>query len=272
MCSDAVCLVIGAGAGVGQAVVARFARAGFHACAVRRGSGSGRLSPTDGGSDAAALEAFCSGLQRQGLRASAHFADATDAAAMGALVERVEREIGPINVAVYNVGAQIGNRSLERTSHRAFELAFKLGSFGAFVLAKAVAPHMLRRGEGTLLFTSATAAHRGNAGQLAHTAAMSGRRHLAQSLAAELGPRGVHVATVNLDGMVYSPETLGRLMPDAFDAAVAKLRPTQSMIEPAAVAETYLALHLQPRCAWSFETDLRPWTEKHWYHSSPSRL
>jgi len=146
-------------------------------------------------------------------------------------------------------------------------MAWRMGSLGAFALAKEVAPYMLSRGGGTIIYTSATAAYRGNAGQHAHTMAMAGRRHLAQSLNNELGPQGIHVAHVNIDGMVNAPETLGKLMPELFQEAVASKQPTEEIIEPDAVADTYYMLHKQPRSAWTFDMDIRPWTTSPWFNS-----
>ena len=111
------------------------------------------------------------------------FADGTEPVAVGALVERIEEQIGPIDFVNYNVGAQIGPRALDATSYRIFERAWRMGALGAFATAKEVSRHMLGRGRGTIVYTSATAAVRGNAGQHAHAAAMGGRRMLAQSLA-----------------------------------------------------------------------------------------
>ena len=135
---------------------------------------------------------------------------------MAKLIEHIESDVGPIHVAVYNIGAQVGNRSLEKTSYRIFNMALGMGAVGAFALAKECSPRMVQRGHGTLIYTSATAAYRGNKGQHAHTAAMGARRNLTQSLNAELGPKGIHVCHVNLDGPVDAPETIGKLMPEMY--------------------------------------------------------
>eukprot|EP00929_Paragymnodinium_shiwhaense_P106136 TRINITY_DN71313_c0_g1_i1.p1 TRINITY_DN71313_c0_g1~~TRINITY_DN71313_c0_g1_i1.p1 ORF type:complete len:295 (+),score=58.20 TRINITY_DN71313_c0_g1_i1:116-886(+) len=207
-----VCLVVGAGAGVGQAAARKFAREGFHVCCIRRGGGEGSLS----GSDAKErLTAFCDALKAEGYAASPFFADGTKPEDIKAVIERVEKEVGPIHVALYNIGAQIGSRTLEKTSYRVFELSWRNGSLGAFALAKEVSPYMLKRGHGTIIYTSSTAAFRGNRGQHAHTAAMAARRALSQSVNHELAREGIHVCHVNLDGPVDAPDTLGKLMPDA---------------------------------------------------------
>ena len=171
------------------------------------------------------------------------YADGTKPEEMGPLVASVENDVGPIHVMVYNIGAQVGVRSVEQTSYRIFEMAWRMGSLGAFVGAKEVAPHMLKRGGGTMIFTSATAALRGNQGQHAHTAAMAGRRALCQSLNHELGGGGIHVCCVNLDGPVLSPETLGKLMPELYRKYCDERLPRDQIILPEAVAETYFMLH-----------------------------
>merc|ERR1712110_993596 len=124
---------------------------------------------------------------------------------IAALFQKVEETIGPISFVNYNIGAQMGDRPLEATSYRIFEIGWRLGILGAFATAKEAAKYMVPRGRGTIVYTSATAAFRGKELQHAHTAAMGGRRMLTQSLAAELGPKGIHVVHVNIDGLVNAP-------------------------------------------------------------------
>ncbi|CAE8634026.1 unnamed protein product [Polarella glacialis] len=264
-----VCLVVGAGAGIGQAVARRFAEEGFHACCVRRGGGPGSISGDDAKQR---LEDFCAELRSEGHHASALFADATKPEEISALVKMVEQDLGPIDVAVYNVGAQVGNRLLENTSYRIFELAWRMGTLGAFALAKEVAPFMVGRGTGTVILTSATAAVRGNMGQHAHTAAMAGRRALGQSLNHELGRLGIHVCMVNIDGPVESPDTLGRMMPELYKKLLAEKGPQEKILLPKSVADTYYMLHCQRRDAWTLEMDLRPWGEAAWFNSDDRPL
>ena len=135
---------------------------------------------------------------------------------------------------------------------------------------------MVPRGHGTIVYTSASASMRGKEGQHAHTAAMGGRRMLTQSLAAELGPKGIHVVHANIDGLINAPETVGGFMKratgsdDAFAAVVRERQASESIVEPAAVAETYFHLHAQPRGVWTQELDLKPWTTKAWFSNSES--
>ena len=186
---------------------------------------------------------------------------------MGELIETIERDVGPIEVAIYNIGAQVGSRSLEKTSYRIFNLALSMGAIGAFALAKEVSPHMIKRGKGTIIYTSATAAYRGNAGQHAHTAAMGARKNLTQSISAELAPHGIHICHVNMDGPVDAPETIGKLMPEVFEKMLETKKPNDELLLPESIADTYWHLHTQPRNAWTLDLDLRPWKEQAWFNS-----
>lgn len=250
-----VCLVIGAGAGIGGNVAARFAREGYHAVLCRR-------------SDAQGLERSVGQIIEQGGTASGHLLNAIEADSIEERVAAIEADIGPIEVAVYNLGAQIGNRTLEDTSYRAFEMGWRLGNFGLFRLASVLFPYMERRGSGTLLITSATASVRGNAGQHSHAAAMGGRRMLAQTLNAEFAPKGIHVAHILIDGAVDAPDTLGKMLgPDQFQ----KLRESRGgehdgLMLPERIADTYLHVAQQHRSVWTHEMDLRAFSDRAWWN------
>lgn len=250
-----VCLVIGAGAGIGGTVGKRFAREGYHAVLCRR-------------SDEAGLAKLVGDIEDAGGTASGYLMNAV---AEGTIEERVaatEAEIGPIEIAVFNLGAQIGNRSLENTSLKAFEIGWRLATFGLFRLAQAVAPAMVERGSGTIIVTSATAAVRGNAGQHSHAAAMGGRRMLCQTLNAEYGPKGVHVAHIVVDGSVDAPDTLGKMLgPERYQ----QLRETRGMehdglMLPEKIADTYWHLAQQHRSVWTHELDLRSFSDSPWWN------
>mmetsp|Transcript_87564 Transcript_87564/g.280943 ORF Transcript_87564/g.280943 Transcript_87564/m.280943 type:complete len:196 (-) Transcript_87564:47-634(-) len=192
--------------------------------------------------------------------------DASKPGAIEGLVQRIEEEIGDLQVAVYNLGAQIGDRPLESIELKTFELGWRLGCEGLFRLAKAVSPSMLVRGSGAILVTSATAAVRGNAGQHSHAAAMGGRRMLCQTLNHELGRKGVHVCHFIVDGAVNAPDTLGKMIGvEAFE----KLRTDagDGILQPEAVAETFVHVASQHRSAWTFELDLRPYSTQPWWNS-----
>lgn len=254
-----VFLVIGAGAGIGGNAAVRFAAGGYHAVLARR-------------SDADGLARIVSQIEAAGGAASGTLLNAAEDGSIEELVERTERDIGPIHAALYNLGAQIGNRALEQTPHRIFELGWRLGTYGVFRLAHALFPHMVERAKtgahGTLLVTSATAAVRGNAGQHSHAAAMGGRRMLCQTLNAEFAPQGVHVAHVIVDGPVDAPDTLGKLLGDKFDA-FKQAKGSNGVIDPAELAETYWHLAHQPRNCWTHEVDVRPWTDTPWWNDNP---
>ena len=250
-----VCLVIGAGAGIGSNVASRFAREGYHAVLCRR-------------SDEEGLNRSVEGIVAGGGTASGFLLNAVAPDAIEERIAAVEADIGPIEVAVYNLGAQIGDRSLAETSHKVFELGWRLGTFGLFRMASAVCPLMVQRGRGTILVTSSTAAMRGNKGQHSHAAAMGGRRMLCQSLNAEFGPKGIHVAHIIIDGMVDAPDTLGRMLgADAFQ----RLRQERGqehdgLLLPAEIADTYFQLARQHRSAWTHEIDLRAFSDTPWWN------
>ena len=254
--AERVFLVIGAGAGIGGHAAMRFAQGGYHAVLARR-------------SDEAGLAKLVDAIEEAGGKASGTLLDAAADGTIEELVERVERDIGAIDTVLYNLGAQIGNRTLADTPHRTFELGWRLGCFGLFRLAQALTPHMVARGAGTILVTSATAAVRGNAGQHSHAAAMGARRMLCQTLNAEFAPQGVHVAHVVVDGSVDAPDTLGKLLGDRFEAYKAA-KGDDGVVDPAALAETYWHLAHQPRNCWSHEIDVRPFTDVPWWNDDPN--
>ncbi|MEP3050821.1 MAG: SDR family NAD(P)-dependent oxidoreductase [Erythrobacter sp.] len=250
-----VFLVIGAGAGIGGHAAARFASEGYHAVLARR-------------SDEAGLAKLVSEIEAKGGSASGTLLNAADDGTIEELIDRVESDIGPIETALYNLGAQIGNRALHDTPHRTFELGWRLGCFGLFRLAHAMLPAMVKRGRGNLLVTSATAAVRGNAGQHSHAAAMAARRMLCQTLNAEFGPQGIHLAHIVVDGSVDAPDTLGKLLGDKFEIYKAS-KGEDGVIDPGALAETYWHLAQQPKNCWTHEIDARPWTDTAWWNDNP---
>jgi len=252
---DPVCLVMGAGAGIGGNVGKRFAKGGYHAVLCRRSNEQG-------------LERLVQEIAAAGGAASGFLLNAAEANSIEERVAAVEKDIGPIEVVVFNLGAQIGDRALADTSYKAFEMGWRLATFALFRLASAVLPHMEARGHGTLLVTSATAAVRGNAGQHSHAAAMGGRRMLCQTLNAEFAPKGIHVAHILIDGSVDAPDTLGRMLgAERFQ----QLRETRGLehdglILPEKVAETYFHLAGQHRSTWTHEIDLRAFSDRPWWN------
>ena len=250
-----VCLVIGAGAGIGATVGKRFAKEGYHSVLCRR-------------SDVDGLNKSVAAIESEGGAATGYIVNAVDPDTIEEHIGHIEKNIGPIEVAVYNLGAQIGNRSLEETSYKAFEMGWRLGTLGLFRLASSVCPLMVERGKGTLLVTSATAAVRGNAGQHSHAAAMGGRRMLCQTLNAELSPKGIHVAHIVVDGAGDAPDTLGKMLgPEKFQ----EMRETRGnehdgLMLPTRIADTYFHLAQQHRSVWTHEVDMRSFSDLPWWN------
>ncbi len=249
-----VCLVIGAGAGIGGTVGKRFAREGYHAVLCRRSDGAG-------------LAKLVGEIEREGGDASGFLMNAIEENTIEERVGQVEADIGPIEVAIYNLGAQIGNRALPDTSYKAFEMGWRLGTFGLFRLARSVAPLMEERGGGMIIVTSATAAVRGNAGQHSHAAAMGGRRMLCQTLNAELSPKNIHITHVIVDGSVDAPDTLGKMLgPERFKALRETKGAADGLMLPEKIADTYYHIAQQHRSVWTHELDLRSFSDLPWWN------
>ncbi|MGZ5278253.1 MAG: SDR family NAD(P)-dependent oxidoreductase, partial [Caldimonas sp.] len=183
-------LVIGAGDSTGGAIARRFAREGFVACVTRR--------------TAVKLGPLVEAIRAEGGEAHGFASDARKEVDMETLVSHIEREIAPIEVAVFNVGANV-RFSLAETTERVYRKVWEMGALGGFLMGREVAKAMLPRGHGTIVFTGATASLRGSAGFCAFAGAKHALRALAQSMARELGPRGIHVAHVVIDGAIDTP-------------------------------------------------------------------
>ncbi len=250
-----VCLVMGAGAGIGGNVGMRFAQAGYHAVLCRRSDNEG-------------LDRLVAAIKDEDGSASGVLLNAVEPDSIEYCVATVEAEIGPIEVVVFNLGAQIGDRPLRDTTYKAFEMGWRLATFGLFRVASAVCPLMEGRGKGTILVTSATAAVRGNSGQHSHAAAMGGRRMLCQTLNAEFATKGIHVAHILIDGAVDAPDTLGKMLgPERFQ----QLRESRGMendglLLPDKIADTYFHLSQQHRSAWTHEIDIRAFSDRPWWN------
>jgi NAD(P)-dependent dehydrogenase (short-subunit alcohol dehydrogenase family) len=246
---------MGAGAGIGGNVAARFAKEGYHAALCRR-------------SDEDGLNRLVRGIQDDGGSASGYLLNAVKDNTIEDRVAAIEADVGPIEVVVFNLGAQIGNRTLADTTYKAFEMGWRMATFALFRIATAVCPGMEERGKGTILVTSATAAVRGNAGQHSHAAAMGGRRMLCQSLNAEFSAKGIHVAHIIVDGSVDAPDTLGKMLgAEKFQ----QLRESKGMehdglMLPAKIADTYFHVAQQHRSAWTHELDLRAFSDLAWWN------
>lgn len=241
--SKQACLVIGAGDDTGAAIGRAFAREGMVSCLVRRPR------------HADALEALAQSIRDDGLLAQAMPADARDEDAMTAVIETIERDVAPIEVAVFNIGANVQFPITETTS-RVYRKVWEMACFAGFLMGREVARHMLTRGHGTIIFTGATASTRGRERLSAFAGAKHALRALAQSMARELGPQNIHVAHTIIDGPIDS--TFIRENVPNVDA----LRDGDALLNPDHIAQNYVMLHKQPRTAWTHELDLRPWNER----------
>ncbi len=240
---DPVCLVIGAGDDTGSAISRAFARDGLHVVMVRRPRHLDKL------------EASAKTIRDAGGKATAKGIDARDPEAMAALIQDIETEIGPIEVAVFNIGANV-RFGIAETTPRVFRKVWEMAAYAGFLMAHNVLPHLLRREKGTIIFTGATASKRGAAGFSAFASAKHALQALAQSCARELGPKNIHVAHVVVDGMIDS-----KFIRENFKD-VDSWREEDAILSPDDIAANYVRLHHQPRNAWTFELDLRPWKEQ----------
>ena len=248
-----VCLVVGAGAGIGGTVAKKFASEGYYAYLARR-------------TDEKGLNKLIKEIKDGGGEASGSLLNVVDENSIEDLVNFVESEIGPIDTVIYNIGAQIGDRALAETSYKAFEMGWRMATFGLFRLAQVVTPKMKERQTGNIIVTSATSAVRGNKGQHSHAAAMGGRRMLCQSLNAEFSKDGIHVAHVIIDGAVDAPDTLGKMLgPELFEK-FKEQKGQNGMILPEEVAETYLFVAKQKKSTWTHEIDIRAFSDQAWWN------
>ena len=237
------CVVIGAGDGLGGAVARAFAREGLTVCVTRRPRHK------------EALEALAEAIRAEGGEAHAFGLDARREDDIVSFFETVERTIAPIEVLVFNIGANVRFPVVETTA-RVYSKVWEMACLAGFLAAREAARLMTQRGRGAILFTGATASLRGGAGYSAFAGTKQGLRALAQSLARELGPNGVHVAHIVIDGAIDGA-FIRSIMPDAAE----KLK-REEILAPDEIARNYVWLWRQGRSAWTFELDLRPWTER----------
>ena len=233
-------LIVGAGDATGGAIARRFAREGFVACVTRR--------------TADKLKPLVQSIKDSGGQAHGFGSDARDEAAVNELVATIEREIAPIEVAVFNIGANVRFNVID-TTERVYRKVWEMGALAGFLVGREAARAMLPRGRGTIIFTGATASLRGSAGFAAFAGAKHALRALAQSMARELGPQGIHVAHTVIDGAIDTP-----FIAENFPQRYA-LKDKDGILNPEHIAEAYWQLHCQPRSAWTHEMDLRPWME-----------
>lgn len=236
-----VVLVVGAGDATGGAIAKRFAQEGFVACVTRRSAD--KLAP------------LVDSIRAQGGDAHGFACDARKEDEVVALIEQIESQIGPIEAFVFNIGANVPCSILEETARKYFKI-WEMACFSGFLNAREVAKRMASRQRGTILFTGATAGLRGASGFAAFAGAKHGIRALAQSMARELGPMNIHVAHVVVDGAIDTD-----FIRDNFPEKYAT-KDADGILNPEHIANNYWYLHAQPRDAWTFELDLRPWSER----------
>lgn len=238
--ADKSIIVIGAGDALGGAIAKRFAREGYAAVIVRR--------------HADQLEALAQAIRDEGGEAHPVGLDARKEEDMVALFDRVEAEIAPVQVCVFNIGANV-RFPIAETTARVYFKVWEMAAFAGFLAGREAAKRMTPRGHGTILFTGATASVRGAVGFSAFSGAKHALRALAQSMARELGPKGVHVAHTIIDGAIDT-QWIAENFPERH-----KLKAQDGILNPDHIADAYWGLHSQPRDAWTHELDLRPWME-----------
>lgn len=236
-----VVLVVGAGDATGGAIAKRFAREGFIACVTRRSADK--------------LQPLVDAIKAEGGEAHGFACDARKEEDVIALIEDIETRLGPIEAFVFNIGANVPCSILEETARKYFKI-WEMACFSGFLNAREVAKRMVIRQRGTILFTGATAGLRGASGFAAFAGAKHGIRALAQSMARELGPMNIHVAHVVVDGAIDT-DFIRNSFPEKYAT-----KDQDGILNPEHIAENYWYLHSQPRDAWTFELDLRPWNER----------
>ncbi|HRD29280.1 MAG TPA: SDR family oxidoreductase [Caulobacter sp.] len=238
--SKKVVLVIGAGDATGGAIARRFAREGYAAVIVRR--------------DADKLTELAGQIRADGGEVHPFGVDARKEDQIVDLFAKVEAGIGPLEAVVFNIGANV-NFPIVETTARVYTKVWEMAAFAGFLTGREAAKYMLPRGRGTILFTGATASLRGGKGFSAFAGAKFALRALAQSMARELGPQGIHVAHPIIDGAIDTA-WIAENFPQRY-----ALKDQDGILNPDHIADAYWALHSQPRDAWTHELDLRPWME-----------
>lgn len=232
--NDRVCVIIGFGPGLGAAYAQTFSEAGYALGLLSRsGSGSEHLKTTD-------------------TSVRSYMCDAGDPGSLKEALAAVQNDLGPIDVAIYNADlAQFG--TLDDVSELQFEQSWRVGALGLFTTAKFLGSQMAERGSGAIIVSGATAALRGNLWTTAFAPSKSAQRILANALAKQLGPKGVHVAYLIIDGVIDTEDTRTNFAPN---------EPDDFFINPNQIAQTALMLAQQDKSAWTFELDIRPFGEK----------
>ncbi|MBN9582274.1 MAG: SDR family NAD(P)-dependent oxidoreductase [Afipia sp.] len=240
-----VVVLVGAGDAIGAAVARRFARGGYTVCIARR--------------DAAKSQGLVDEMAAEGRAVHAFSVDARQETEVQALFERIENDIGPVEVCLYNAGSNV-NKPLLDTTPKLFFKAWELACYGGFLVGREAGRVMLSRGRGTILFTGATASVRGGSGFAAFASAKFGLRAVAQAMARELGPKNIHVVHLLIDAAVDSDAIHQRIK--AAKGIDASDIPADSLTRTSSIADAYWFAHHQHRDGWTHELDLRPSVEK----------
>lgn len=235
-------LIVGAGDGIGRSCAHAFAAEGLTACVTRRARHADQL------------DALVAKIESGGGKARGFPCDARDEAETIALFDTIEAEVGPIEAVVFNIGANV-RFGIRETTAQVYRKVWQMAAFAGFLAGREAARVMVPRGRGTIVFTGATASMRGGTGFSAFAGAKFALRALAQSMARELGPQGIHVVHAVIDGAVDGAFIRG-LRPD-WEERLAE----EALLTPDHIAAEYVRLWRQPRDAWTHELDLRPWKE-----------
>ena len=236
-------IIIGAGVSTGSAITRKFAEMGYHVCPVRRERNFSEL------------EKLANGIKEAGYSATPFGVDARDEDAIAKLFKEVEENIAPIDVVVFNPGANVFF-PIEETTARVYNKVWEMAAFAGFLTGREATKYMKKRGHGSIFFTGATASIRGGAGFSAFSGAKFALRSLSQSMARELGPQGIHVAHFIIDGAIDTP-FIKENFPDTY-----ALKEKDGILQPKEIAEAYWNIHVQHPSAWTQEMDLRPYMEK----------
>ncbi|MFI8480397.1 SDR family oxidoreductase [Pseudomonas sp. NPDC078700] len=233
-------LVVGAGDATGGEIAKRFAREGYVACVARR--------------NAEKLQPLIDSIEQDGGKARAFGCDARVEEQVIELFATIEREVGPLHAVIFNIGANV-HFSITETTERVYRKVWEMATLAGFLTGREAAKVMLPRGQGTIIFTGATASLRGGKGFCAFAGAKFALRALAQSMARELGPQGIHVAHPIIDGAIDTA-FIRETFPERY-----ALKEQDGILNPEHIADSYWQLHCQPRDSWTHEMDLRPWME-----------
>ncbi len=235
---QSIAVVIGVGPGLGLAIAKKFVAENFFTVIISRNKEQ--------------LSALIPQIDAANKNVAAFAADVTNEEEVISLFNEIKNKFGHPEVVIYNAAAKFELKGINDISSEDFIRSWKISCLGGLLVSQQVTPNMIKQSKGTIIFTGATAALRGSANMTAFAVGKFSQRALAQSMAKEFGPQGIHVVHVIIDGYIATPIVL-KHFPD---------KPLDSFLNPKDIAETYWQLYRQDKCAWTHEIDLRPYTEK----------